>query len=381
MSLTNQPAFMAEDDIWNLIAKKLSGEATEPEIKELEKLLRENPELHYPVQTIMDLWKSGVQFDQHAAHESFRRHVQRMRDLKIDFNEQEQTYTEITERRGRKINLGSVSVIALIVGVIFLVIRSTGTVTPASQNLVKAPEKVISQITTKNGSKTNLLLPDGTKVWLNAGSSISYDSSYDRILREVNLSGEAFFDVVKNKEKPFIIHASKINIKVLGTQFNVRSYPTDNTTEASLIRGSIEVTFRDKPNKKIILKPNEKIVVDNERNSEDVLETYRRSGHDKIHEVPGVDIKKLTYEYKTGTIIETSWVENKLIFQDEPFDEMARKLERWYGVSIIFKNDQLKENRLTGSFKNETVRQALDALKFTASFHYTIDNNNTVTIF
>lgn len=372
---------MAEDDIWNLIAKKLSEEATEPELKELEKLLRENPELHYPVQTIMDLWKSDLHFDQHAAHEAFTRHLQRMKNLKIDYKEQEQVNDEITERKNRTINFWPVSVFTLIIGVIFFVIRSTGTMLPVSQNLIKVPEKVLSQITTKNGSKTNLLLPDGTKVWLNAGSTISYDSSYGKSIREVALSGEAFFDVIKNKEKPFIIHASKINIKVLGTQFNVKSYPTDNTTEASLIRGSIEVTFRDKPNKKIILKPNEKIVVDNDRNSEDVLETYRRSGHEKIHEVPGVDIKKLTHEYKTGTIIETSWVENKLIFQDEPFDEMARQLERWYGVSIIFRNFGLKENRLTGSFKNETIRQALDALKFTAPFHYTIDNNNAVTIF
>ncbi len=101
----------------------------------------------------------------------------------------------------------------------------------------------------------------------------------------------------------------------------------------------------------------------------------------KIHEVPGVDIKKLTYEFKTGTIIETSWVENKLIFQDESFEEIAQQLERWYGVSIIFKNNQLKENHLTGSFKKETIQQALDALKFTASFKYEIDKNNTMTIY
>ena len=109
--------------------------------------------------------------------------------------------------------------------------------------------------------------------------------------------------------------------------------------------------------------------------------TIQRTSLKKVHEIPGVDVKKLTYEYKTGTIIETSWVENKLIFQDEPFDEIARQLERWYGVSIIFKNDHLKDNRLTGSFKNETIRQALEALRFTAPFKYGIDNNNNVTIY
>jgi transmembrane sensor len=372
---------MAEDFIWNLIAKKLSDEASEVELRELEKLLRENPDLHYPVQTIIDLWTSDLQFDQQEAHEAFKKHIERMKDLKIDFRDpQEKEFADNRVMGIKRIALLPALAVVVIIGVLFFAFRFTGSKTPASQNIVKDPIKAISQISTKNGSKANLILPDGTKVRLNAGSSITYDSSYGKNIREVSLSGEAYFDVVKNKEKPFIIHASKINIKVLGTQFNVRSYPTDNITEASLIRGSIEVSFKDKPNNKIILKPNEKIVINN-RSPEDLLETFHRNGHDKLHELPGVDVKKLTYENKTGTIIETSWVENKLIFQDESFEDIARMLERWYGVSIIFKNNQLKENRLTGSFKNETIRQALDALKFTASFHYGIDNNNTVTIF
>jgi transmembrane sensor len=373
---------MAEEIIWNLIAKKLSGEASETELKELEKLLRDNPDLHYPVQTIIDLWKSDARFDREEAHEAFRRHVERMGGLKVDYrNELQDDNSETIQKMAKRIVLWPAIMVVLVIGGLFFLFRFTGSGSPVTQNITKEPEKTISQITTKNGSKTNLLLPDGTKVWLNAGSSITYDSSYGKTLREVVLSGEGYFDVVKNKEKPFIIHAAKINIKVLGTQFNVKSYPTDNTTEASLIHGSIEVTFRDKPDKKIILKPNEKIVVDNESNADDVSSTIQQTNLKKVHEVPGVDVKKLTYEYKTGTIIETSWVDNKLIFQDEPFDEIARQLERWYGVSIIFKTNHLKEERLTGSFRNETVRQALDALKFTASFNYGIDNNNNVTIY
>jgi transmembrane sensor len=372
---------MAQDHIWNLIAKKLSGEATEPELRELEKLLRENPELHYPVQTIMDLWSSDMQFDQQEAHEAFNRHIERMKELKIDFRIREEVSADKTGRINRRFFLWPALAVAIFIGVLFLGVRLTGFHAPASFGLTKESEKAVSRISTKNGSKTNLILPDGTKVWLNAGSTLTYDTSYGRNIREVALSGEAFFDVVKNKEKPFIIHASKINIKVLGTEFNVRSYPSDKTTEASLIRGSIEVTFKDKPDKKIILKPNEKIVVDNDLNPVNVSEPDHPESHVKINEVEGAAIKNLTYENKTGAIIETSWVENKLIFQDESFEEIARQLERWYGVSINFENKQLKENHLTGGFKNETIRQALDALKFTASFKYEIDNNNNVTIY
>jgi ferric-dicitrate binding protein FerR (iron transport regulator) len=372
---------MSEEKIWNLLAKKLSGEASEAELRELEKLLRDNPDLHYPVQTVIDLWKSNG-FDQELAHEAFRRHVERMETLKVDYkSDQEEDYSDNIPKLARRITLWPAVILVLVIGTLFLFFRFTGTSTPVTQSAIKEPGKAISQITTKNGSKTNLLLPDGTKVWLNAGSSITYDSSYDKQIREVVLSGEGYFDVVKNKEKPFIIHAAKINIKVLGTQFNVKSYPSDNTTEASLIRGSIEVTFRDKPDKKVILKPNQKIVIDNERNTGDVSSTIQQASLKKTHEIPGVDVKNLTYEHSTGTIIETSWVENKLIFQDEPFEDIARQLERWYGVTITFKTSHLKQERLTGSFRNETVRQALDALKFTAPFNYSMEDNNNVTIY
>jgi transmembrane sensor len=373
---------MAQEYIWNLIAKKLSGEATDSELQELEKLLRENPDLHYPVQTIMDLWMSKLKFDQHEAHEAFNRHISRMKDLKIDYRHQpEEESLDTTSYTRRRSFLWPALALVVCIGAGFFTMRFFGSNTSSPVGLSKAPERLVSQISTKNGTKTNLILPDGTKVWLNAGSSLTFDSSYGKNIREVALSGEAFFDVVKNKEKPFIIHTSKINIKVLGTEFNVRSYPSDKTTEASLIRGSIEVTFRDKPSRKIILKPNEKIVVNNEQISKEILESVHQGNHGKTDAVPGVDIKNLTHEYKTGAIIETSWVENKLIFQDESFEDIARQLERWYGVTIVFENRELKENHLTGSFKNETIRQALDALKFTAVFNYQMDINNNVTIY
>jgi transmembrane sensor len=373
---------MSQDYVWNLIAKKLSGESTEEELRELEKMLRDNPDLHYPVQTIIDLWQSEVQFDQHEAHEAFNKHVERMRGMNIEFSFPEEELTVDNSRRfNRKIVFWPSLAVIIFLSALFLGSRFKGYQDPVSTSSVKESGKAFSQFSTQNGSKTNLILPDGSKVWLNAGSSLTYDSAYGKNLREVVLSGEAYFDVVKNKEKPFIIHASKINIRVLGTEFNVRSYPTDKTTEASLIRGSIEVTFKDKPDKKIILKPNEKIVVDNNRIMEDLLISSQQNRHEKIYKVPGVNIKNLTHELSTGTIIETSWVENKLIFQDESFEEIARLLERWYGVSIIFKNDQLKVDHLTGSFRNETIRQALDALKLTAPFNYEIDKNNNIIIF
>jgi transmembrane sensor len=125
---------------------------------------------------------------------------------------------------------------------------------------------------TKKGSKSHIVLPDGTNVWLNADSKIIYPGNFQGETREVSLVGEAFFDVVKNVNKPFIIHTGTMDVKVLGTAFNVRSYPGEMTTEASLLRGLIEVTLNGTEKKKILLKPNEKLTV---LNSD---ESYQKTG-------------------------------------------------------------------------------------------------------
>lgn len=380
---------MEQDNIWSLLAKKLSGEATASELTELEQLLRTNPELHYSVQPLMDLWQSVTPPDNTAGREAFERHIRRMEALGLGFTslDEDQSGKAKFERRLRKrifrASAIAIPLLALSILAGHFLFSTKNLLRPQLAETAKPPSRAVNEIATRNGSRTSLILPDGTKVWLNAGSRLSYDSGFGKNLREVSLTGEGYFDVVRNKEKPFIIHASKINIKVLGTEFNVKSYPSDKTTEASLISGSIEVTFNDQPRKKVILKPNEKLVVDNFKLSSQLAQTTDNSpGKNSRPDIPkDIAVRNLTHEIKTGEIIETSWVENKLLFQNESFDEIARKLERWYGVTIKFKNERLKDTHLTGSFTNETIRQALDALKFTADFNYSIDSDNGISIY
>ncbi|MBS1917827.1 MAG: FecR family protein [Bacteroidetes bacterium] len=376
---------MEQEWIWNLIAKKLSGESTQEELQELEVFLRSNPDLHYSMQTIIDLWNSEYESGpgHENTHQAFTKHIERMKKSGIDFPSGTEhnyptyssAYSEISSNSRRKSNillaLGSVVVFA---GILFLGLKIFG-----SNNQVKQsadPEKnTISEISTKNGSKTTLTLPDGTIVKLNAGSKISYDDKvYGSSLREVNLTGEAFFDVVKNPEKPFVIHTGKINIRVLGTAFNVKSYPGEKNTETSLIRGSLEVTVKDRPSEKYILKPNEKLIVANDETVK-ISATIKRAEKQPTVQEPIVALKHLTYEPKDSTIVETSWVENKLIFQDQNFKDLATQLERWYGVKINFQDPEQEEMRFTGIFQNETIQQALEALKLSNRFSYTISGN------
>ncbi len=205
---------------------------------------------------------------------------------------------------------GAAAIAAVTLGIIFA-LQHPASHAPAADRaagIIKGD----NEISTRNGSKSHLVLPDGTLVWLNAGSRIVYDKNFGAALREVSLTGEAFFDVARNAEKPFLIHTARIDIKVLGTRFNVRSYPTDQTTEATLIRGSIEVSIKDRPSEKIILKPNEKLVVAND-DSTLHRNVAGRSGVNTGESL--VNIRKPTFEPVTCDVVETSWVVNKLIFQ------------------------------------------------------------------
>jgi ferric-dicitrate binding protein FerR (iron transport regulator) len=353
---------------WSLIAKKLAGEATPEELKELELLLRNNPGLHYPVQTVADLWEHTSPVDKKQAEEAFNRHLDRMEKLNIPYPPP----AEIPESPSRRTTfwrraLAVVPALAVVFGGIWYLTRPAHPQQAQTATVRSIPTK---EIVTSAGSRTRITLPDSTRVWVNAGSRIRYERSFGVTSREITLTGEAFFDVAPNAAKPFVIHTSKVDIRVLGTSFDIKSYPSDKTTEATLIRGSIEVSIHSRPNNKIILKPNEKLVVSND----DSLQSPK-APH-QIRPESLVVISKPTYEEHSGAVIETSWIDNRLIFQEEPFSELAKQLERKYGVTISFDNPHHEQLQFTGIFQKETIGQALEALKLTAPFNYTIEGEH-----
>jgi len=390
-----------QEHTWDLIAKKITGEATSDELKVLEELLRAHPELFYPLTTIADFWKSSNPGDRRQALEAEQaldRHLDRIKALGVDLgaeaghganqgspagdktqgmgkaDEDETRGTEKPRRRSRRLLLITPLVLLTVVTVL-LVYRSSSPQAPAATPAGEAKE--ISEVVTHNGSRTNLLLPDGTRVWLNAGSRLTYEKTYGAESREVSLTGEALFDVAHNATRPFIIHAAHVDIRVLGTRFNLKSYPTDRTTETTLLKGSIEVSIKDRPDEKIILKPNEKLVI---ANDDSTLHRRDPAAYKPQMTESLVNIRKPAYDSITGINVETSWVEDRLIFQDEAFATLSKDMERWYGVSIHFTRPELEDLHFTGNFQKETVQQALEALKLTAPFTYTI-HENQITIY
>ncbi len=370
---------MSNNKIWELIAKKLSGEASDEELAELENFLKNDPEMHYPMQTVADLWHHATP-DKEDAHFAFSKHAERMKELGMDIDpEEDQLYDLPVPSKRKKYVLSSVVFLFIAVAGYF----SFTFFNDADKKLSKATIDK-SEVSTKYGSRTKLVLPDGTQVWLNSGSKLSYDKTYGNDLREVALTGEAFFDVVKNPAHPFVIHTISIDIKVLGTAFNVKSFPGEKNTETSLIRGSIEVTFKNKPSKKVILKPNEKLITSNadtlkEENAA-VLPNKIKAASVSDVKVPDTEalVSHLTYSLNDSTVVETSWMDNKLIFRSEKFEDLAVKMERWYGVSIRFADEDIKSKKLNGVFENETIQQALKALQLITQFSYKMTKNEIV---
>lgn len=238
-------------------------------------------------------------------------------------------------------------------------------------------------VSTKKGSKTKLILPDGSLVWLNAESRLSYNEGFSKNTREVTLVGEAYFDVVKDPSLPFIVHTPVLNVKVLGTAFNVKAYQDEKSTETTLIRGSVEVTLIKDVTKKIVLKPNEKLSVQNNYLAKNTVNSTDDSHINQITKPNGnpyITISEIKLPLHDSVAVETQWVKNRLAFSNEKLEDIVLQLSRWYGINIEINSDELKSKQYSGIFEDESLEQIIEALQLTGGFHYNIDKKK-ITIF
>ncbi|MGB3005041.1 MAG: FecR family protein [Chitinophagaceae bacterium] len=365
---------MNQEIFWVLFSKKLSGEASDAEKADFQNHINEHPEWQYAIQSLEDLWKHDPPKDIMQDEDAYMLHMHRMKEMNISL-EEDSAKTNTVSIGIKKIKKWYWAAAAILVVTTGLFLFRKSTIQPEEK---EHPAGYANEVSSQPGSKTKIKLPDGSIVWLNAGSKLTYTKEFGKKVREVNLTGEAFFDVTKINEKPFIIHTSSINIRVLGTSFNVKAYPDDKLTETSLIRGSIEVTIKNRPNDKIILSPSEKLVVENnmiiqkEKSSQTINADYVVA---QPSISPLVIIDKLKYSPADSSVAETQWINNKLIFRDESFADLAVRMERWYNVSIEIKDPLIRQARLNGIFQTETISQALQALKESIPFRFEKNGN------
>jgi len=370
---------MTIDRFWELLSKNNCGEINSVEIKEFEEILLAHPEWKNTADILSNLnFHSSVSEIDNEGELAFETHLNRMKKAEVEFPDIELSSVEMetpTSSRNSKKWLIFFGVLAA--GLLGFFLFKNMLVFSERYN---KKQSTLSQVSTKPGSRmTQIQLPDGSVVRLNSSSSLAYGKNFGKNLREVSLTGEAFFDVTKDSSHPFIIHTNVIDIKVLGTAFNVKSYPNDAITETSLIRGTVEVTVKNRSNAKIYLEPNQKLVVANDNSVMNTTSPYQSEQKANKPEVSAKQIyavQPLTLNPVDSTIIETSWVANRLVFQEnETFKEVALKMERWYGVQIYFTSEEVAGYRPFASFKNETVTQALDELKLGLKFNYKIEGN------
>lgn len=204
----------------------------------------------------------------------------------------------------------------------------------------------IETVKTPYGARTSFLLPDGSEVWLNSGSTISFTRQYGET-RNVELAGEAYFKVLKDG-RPFIVKTGLGKVEVMGTSFDVKAYPTENF-ETTLVEGSVKVTNR--VNRVATLRPGEQ---------------------SRITSTDEFSMKVV------NTDLITSWREGKLIFVKEPFANVARELERWYNVKIELQGERLKKLGYTGTIELETFGEVLELINTTTPIRTGFDKKTRI---
>lgn len=371
---------MSNDRIWMLLTRKLSGEATQTELEELDAIRSANPEGLHRIQELTQIWNKEALQDSDFMEATYLAHLVRMKEKGIVLNMDEPELNE-NEIEEIKVNSSWKAYRKLILALSILVVLFTSWALLNTSHSTNNPAIAgkLKEVQTLKGTRTKIILPDGSNVWLNAGSKLNYEKKFDAKLREVYLSGEAYFDVVHNAKRPFLIHTATINIKVLGTQFNVKAYDDDSLTETSLIKGSVEVSLKYNDLKKYILRPNQKLILPNESFLAIQKKVSAVKSDSKDLEMYAPQIKELTYlkdDYNTN--IESSWTRNILSFEDESFTEVAKKMERWYDVTIKFENPRWEKQYVSGAFENESLDQAMNALKFTTGFNYKKEGNTII---
>ncbi|SMC39809.1 FecR family protein [Pedobacter africanus] len=205
----------------------------------------------------------------------------------------------------------------------------------------RASRTAMASVVTPRGGTYEVVLPDGTKVQLNASSSIKFPSSFKSLAeRRVELNGEAYFEVAKNKKQPFIVKSRNQEVRVLGTHFNVNAYDDEAATKTTLLEGSIQINHK-------ILKPDQQAV--------------QAAGNISIREVNATDA--------------VDWKNGEFICDNEPLESLMRKISRWYDVEVVYSNPELKERTYSGSLSRyDHVIGVLKALEFAGTIKFKLEN-------
>lgn len=307
--------------IENLIIRHLNGECSHEEREQLAGWITESGDNNTEYIRIKDTWDS-------------------LRDTPDRTAEQLALFYKNQYARNKKRNLvlirslGAVAAV-LLIGLVIAVFTSPEKTSPVGSTQVYSVPL---------GSRSKVILADGSEINLNSGSELKYSADFSSTKRVVSLTGEAFFNVKTDPEHPFTVKTSDFDIKVTGTKFNVCSYNDNKYSAATLAEGKISLEIKNNA-EAMTIAPGEK---------------FQLNRDSQTHLLADADVES-----------EIAWKDDQFIFRNIPFPELAKRLERWYDVKLSYSDKRLQEYSFTGKFKNqETIWQVLDALSLTTPISY-----------
>ena len=287
--------------------------------------------------------RDWMEASEYNSKEFFRE--RKLFDATILLGHQDEVKTIVKKSFSTKIQLRELLKIAAVIAI-------TLSVTLFTQYKKESKDLMaMNTVTVPAGQRVNLILPDGTNIWLNACTTIKYPAVFAKDKRRIILDGEAYFDVVHDKNKPFIVNTKKYSIEVLGTKFNVEAYSKKDVFETSLMEGSVKIFMNDNANKSIMLSPNTR--------------AYLKDNKLVSAKIEDFDVYR--------------WKEGLICFQNLDFNEIMDRLEKYFDINIVINNKNVEGNLFTGKFRqSDGIDYALRVLQKDISFDYMRNECNEV---
>lgn len=326
MDYTLQIPKMKDEQLIDFISDKIADPS---EIKAVMNWIELNPENRKTYNEILNCWAlSGIRYENHKV------------DVDLPFRQ--------FKRRNFKTRL--ITEFFKYAAAI-LIIFSIGALSQyfVTNNIFKQ-DVAWQEVTAPFGQSVELSMSDSTKVWLNSGTKLRYPSNFSTKTRVVELNGEAFFEVASDKKHPFIIKTTSLDVKVTGTRFNVDAYSENDKTNVTLVEGTVALQ---------------------NKTGNTITELHPNMNAEFSKSTSQLNLKKVNVEFYT------SWTTGTLVFREESLAEIAKKLEKWYNVEIVFDQDDIKNISFSGSIlKNKPIDQILEILTYTSRIGYRIEPRN-----
>jgi transmembrane sensor len=357
---------------WNKTGKILDGKATEEEHAAYHQMLLSHPEFMDGYIFLKTHWSYFTNLDDFRQINTESDWIRLRSEIAERFKADVQPKPSVKLIPIMRAALPYAAAVAILISIAFWFY--------AMPNIFSKEEVSMHRFEAPLGSRAKVMLPDETEIWLNAGSMIEYSNDFNKGSRQVKLIGEAFFDVSK-RDVPFVVNTSEINIRVLGTTFNIKAYAEDEIIETTLVTGSLLIEratdigpgFDD-----ITLQPKQKAIF-HRRRGELAVNVYDETMDGvstlNVTKVPEPSaLSRVSIVTKQDVSPEVGWKDGVLVFDTEPLGTLVRKLERRYNVVFRFDDESMLKLNYTGRIRDHGLEQVLQAMKLTSPIVYAIED-------